>query len=370
MRSEPLPEYPWETLSPYRERAAASSGGTVDLSVGSPVDETPHSVREALAKAADAPAYPTTRGSDEALDAIAAWFDRRRGVPGLVREQIALTVGSKEFVTTTPLFLGVETGDVLVQPELHYPSYEIGARFAGAEVVSLDDPDAWPESTRMVWLNSPGNPSGRVLDVPQLRRAVARARELGAVIVNDECYAELGWGAWAQRRVPSILDPRVTDGDLAGVLACSSLSKRSNLAGYRAAYFAGDPRLVARLVHARKHAGLIVPAPVQRAMTAALGDDAHADEQRARYGRRRELLLLALEAWGARIEHSEAGLYLWATRDEDAWSTIGALAELGILAGPGAFYGEAGARHVRIALTASDAHVAEAARRLGGGRTA
>ncbi|MGO2112271.1 MAG: succinyldiaminopimelate transaminase [Pseudoclavibacter sp.] len=364
MTVEPLPEYPWDTIAPSRDRAQAHPGGMIDLSVGSPVDPTPDVIRRALDEAADSHGYPTTHGTLEARAAIAEWFERRRGVPGLGPDEVMLTVGSKEFVALTAFFLGVGDGDAIVQPEVAYPTYEMGAAFAGATIVSADDPDAWPDNTKLVWRNSPGNPDGRVADAGQLRAAVVRARELGAVIINDECYAELGWDAWADRRIPSILDPDVVGGDRNGVLACSSLSKRSNLAGYRAAYAAGDAALVSRLVRARKHAGLIVPGPVQHAIAAALRDDAHADAQRDIYRARRDVLKPAAEAFGLRIDGSEAGLYLWGTRDEDAWSTIEALADRGILAGPGPFYGAAGSKHVRLTLTASDADIAAAAERL------
>ena len=359
-----LPEYPWDQLTPIRELAARHPDGVIDLSIGSPVDPTPAVIRRALDAGADAHAYPTTQGTAQARQAVVDWFERRRGVPGLHADEVLLTVGSKEFVALTALFLGLGDGDTVVQPEVAYPTYAIGAAMAEAEVLASDDPASWPTSTKLVWLNSPGNPDGRVLDLEALRVAVARARELGAVIVNDECYAELGWDDWAERPIPSILDPRVTGGDLTGVLACSSLSKRSNLAGYRAAYVAGDPAVLARLLRARKHAGLIVPAPVQHALAVALADDGHADAQRARYGARREVLLPAVRAFGLNIDHSEAGLYLWGTRGEDAWTTLRALAERGIIAGPGSFYGDAGARHVRLALTASDERIARAAARL------
>ncbi|PPF39733.1 succinyldiaminopimelate transaminase [Pseudoclavibacter sp. AY1H1] len=359
-----LPDYPWDQLKPYIDQANAHPDGALDLSIGSPVDPTPEVVRAALRQHADAHSYPTTIGTPEARDAVVAWFARCRGVSGLLRSNTMLTVGSKEFVATTAFFLRLGEGDTVVYPARAYPTYEIGAVFAGAQGFAGDDPAAWPESTKLIWLNSPGNPDGRVLGVEELAAAVARARELGAVIVNDECYAELGWGDWSGERIPSILDERVTGGDLSNILACSSLSKRSNLAGYRAAYVAGDAQLISRLLTARKHAGLIVPAPVQAAVVAALGDDEHAVEQYNRYLRRREVLLPALQAWGLRIEHSEAGLYLWGTKGDDSWATIEELAELGIIAGPGVFYGEAGGRHVRVSLTATDAHVDEAARRL------
>lgn len=360
-----LADYPWDAVAPYAERAKAHPRGMVDLSVGSPVDPTPAVVAAALEQATDAHAYPQTVGTPALRAAIADWYARRRGVPGLTPEHVLPTVGSKELVALLPLLLGLGAGDVVVHPRAAYPTYEVGARLIGATPVAADDPASWPEGTKLVWLNSPGNPDGRVLDVAALRAAVARARELGAVLASDECYAELGWeGPWADAAVPSVLDPRVTGGDLRGLLSVYSLSKQSNLAGYRAAFLAGDPALIARLLTARKHLGLMLPGPVQVAMTAALADDAHVAAQRERYRSRRAVLRPAVEAAGFRIDHSEGGLYLWATAGEDAWTSLGRLADLGILAGPGHFYGPHFPQHVRFSLTASDERIAEAARRL------
>jgi succinyldiaminopimelate transaminase len=274
-------------------------------------------------------------------------------------------VGSKELVALLPFFLGLGEGDVVVHPRAAYPTYEMGAVFAGATSFASDDPAEWPDATRLIWLNSPGNPDGRVLGIAELRAARARARELGAWIVGDECYAELGWEEeWSSGAVPSLLDPRVTDGDLDRTLAIYSLSKQSNMAGYRAAFVAGCADSIARLTTARKHAGLMLPAPLQAAMTVALGDDDHVARQKARYRARRDVLLPALEAAGFRIDRSEAGLYLWATEGRDAWESIGRLADLGIVAGPGHFYGVHFPEHVRLSLTATDERVAAAAERL------
>ena len=193
-----------------------------------------------------------------------------------------------------------------------------------------------------------------------LAKVVAWARERGAIVVSDECYLELGWDSTPV----SVLDERVNGGSLDGVLAVHSLSKRSNLAGYRAGIVLGDPALVGSLLEARKHLGLMVPAPVQAAMIAALDDDTHVAEQRERYARRRDHLLSALLDAGFTVEHSEAGLYLWSTRGEGCWDTVAWLAERGILVAPGEFYGVAGAHHVRVALTATDERIAAAVRRL------
>lgn len=360
-----LADYPWDAVAPYAERAKQHAGGMVDLSIGSPVDRTPAVVAEALRAATDAHSYPQTVGTAALREAIAQWYERRRAVPGLTVDEVLPTVGSKELVALLPLLLGLGAGDVVVHPRAAYPTYEVGAKLVGATPLASDDPAEWPAATKLVWLNTPGNPDGRVLTIEELRRAVERARELGAVIASDECYAELGWdGAWADAAVPSILDPAVVGDDRAGVLSVYSLSKQSNLAGYRAAFLAGDAALVGRLVTARKHLGLMLPAPVQAAMTAALADDTHVQAQRELYRARRDILRPALEAAGFHIDHSEGGLYLWATQGEDAWETMGRLAERGILAGPGHFYGTHFPQHVRFSLTATDERIAEAARRL------
>ena len=366
MRS--LPEYPWDAMTQYAELAARHPDGPLNISIGSPVDPAPQSVRDALAAATDAHAYPATAGTPLLREAIAEWFARRRGVT-IAPEAVLPTIGSKELVALLPFLLGIGAGEAVVFPRVAYPSYAMGAELVGAEAIASDDPSEWPANTRLVWLNSPSNPDGRVLDVPALRAAVERARELDAVIAGDECYAEFGWDApWDLEAIPSILDPRVVGDDHTGVLSVYSLSKQSNLAGYRAAFVGGDRELIESLLTMRKHTGLMQPAPVQAAMIAALQDPAHVDEQRARYRARRDVLVPALVAAGFRIEGSEAGLYLWVTRGEDAWQSVEAFARLGIVVGPGHFYGDHSPQHVRLALTASDEHVAEAAARISASR--
>lgn len=358
-----LPDFPWDSLVPYRERAASHPGGLVDLSVGTPVDPTPPLVRAALAAAADAPGYPATYGTAALREAVVGWLERRLGIAGVDPAGVLPVIGSKELVTWLPtlLGLGARRGEMVVQPELAYPSYDIGARLAGAETVAADSLTALgPRRAALVWLNSPANPHGRVLPTKHLAKVVAWARERGAVVASDECYLEFGWDA----EPVSVLDPAVNGGSLDGILAVHSLSKRSNMAGYRAGFVIGAPAAVRRLLEVRKHAGMMVPAPVQAAMVAALGDDAHVDAQRGRYAARRDALRPALEKAGLRIDHSEGGLYLWASRDEPCWDTVAWLAEHGILVAPGEFYGPAGARHVRVALTATDERIAAAATRL------
>ncbi len=360
-----LADYPWDAVVPFRERAAQHPEGLVDLSVGSPVDPTPELIRRALAEATDAHAYPQTVGTPALREAIVDWYARRRGVPDLRVDNVLPTIGSKELVALLPTLLGLGEGDTIVHPEVAYPTYEVGARVVGATPLPADDPADWPEGTRLIWINTPGNPDGRTWTVEELAHAVQRARELDAVLASDECYAELGWdGPWATEPVPSILDPRVTGGSRANLLSVYSLSKQSNLAGYRAAFVAGCARIVGELLTARKHLGLMPPAPVQHAMAVALGDDEHVAAQKELYRTRRDALRPALEAAGFRIDGSEAGLYLWATEGRDAWESMERLAALGILAGPGPFYGASSTQHIRLALTAPTERVLEAARRL------
>jgi succinyldiaminopimelate transaminase len=367
-----LPDYPWDAMAPYRDIAARHPDGVVDLSIGTPVDPTPALIQDALASAADAHGYPTTHGTQALRQAISDWFARRRGVTGLDPQDILPTVGSKELVAWLPLLLGLRAGDVVVRPTVAYPTYDVGAHLAGATPVAADSLNELPEDVRarvrLVWINSPGNPTGEVLDVPALKTVVDDARALGAVVASDECYGELGWGAWdpadGGEPVPSVLDPRVCGDSHTNLLAVYSLSKQSNVAGYRAAFTAGDPAIVANLVNSRKHAGMIVPYPVQEAMRAALADDAHVAAQKDLYRRRRAVLVPALERAGFTVSGSVAGLYLWVTNGQGTWDTIGMLAGLGILAGPGVFYGDAGNGFVRVALTGTDERVDAAAARL------
>jgi succinyldiaminopimelate transaminase len=358
--SSTLPDFPWDLLEPAKAVAAAHPGGIVDLSIGTPVDPVPSLIRDALSAASDAPGYPLTAGTPALRAAISSWtasFCHASGDFGVLP-----TIGSKELVAWLPTLLGVGRGDVVVIPSVCYPTYKVGVQLAGATVVRSDSlvalgPDP---RVRMVWINSPSNPTGRVLPVDHLRKVVAWARERGAVVVSDECYLSLGWEATPV----SVLSDEVCGGDYTGVLAVHSLSKRSNLAGYRAGFVAGDPALVGELLAVRKHAGMIVPGPVQAAMIAALGDESHVAGQRARYAARRSSLRAALTGAGFEITHSEAGLYLWSTRGEDCWKTVDWLAERGILAAPGAFYGPSATQQVRIALTATDERVAAAVERL------
>ncbi|MGH3824398.1 MAG: succinyldiaminopimelate transaminase [Pseudonocardiaceae bacterium] len=358
-----LPDFPWDSLAGAARRASEYPGGAVDLSVGTPVDPVPDVLREALQSASALPGYPATHGTPELRRVVVAALARRYDVRGVPAEAVLPTVGSKELVAWLPTLLGLGPGDLVALPELAYPTYEVGARLAGATPVRLADDEPAQPGTRLRWLNSPSNPTGDVVPAGALASAVAQARQIGAVVASDECYLALGWEA----QPVSVLHPQISGGNHSGVLAVHSLSKSSNLAGYRAGFVAGDPELIAALLAVRKHAGMIVPRPVQQAMVAALSDDEHIEQQRDRYARRRALLRPALEHAGLRVRRSDGGLFLWSTADEPCWDTVARLAELGVLVAPGEFYGAAGARHVRVSLTADDRSIGAAVRRLGRG---
>lgn len=365
--SHRLPDFPWDKLTAYAATARSHADGIVDLSVGTPVDPTPEVVQAALRAAADSPGYPTTIGLEATRQAAIDWLARRHGVTGLGLDGVLPVTGSKELIGSMALHLGIGPGDLVGYPALAYPTYEVGAALAGAESIATDSLTAFgPRTPRLLWLNSPANPSGRVLPLEHLRKVVDWCRQRGTVLVSDECYIECAWSDDPAERPLSILDPQVNGGSLDGILAVHSLSKRSNLAGYRCAFLAGDPVLVGELLAVRKNLGLQMPGPQQRAMIAALADDDHVAEQHARYAARRRLLKDALEASGFRIDHSEASLYLWATRGEDCWTTVADLAAMGILVAPGEFYGAAGREHVRVAFTATDERANAAVARLAG----
>lgn len=358
-----LPDFPWDHLAEAAATARAHPDGIVDLSIGTPVDASPDVAQQALAGAADSPGYPLTVGREQTRQAAADWMARTLGVTGIGLDAVLPVIGSKELIGSLPVHLGLGPGDLVVHPELAYPTYEVGARLAGAEALATDSLLAvGPRIPALVYVNSPANPTGRILPVDHLRKMVDWCRERGSVLVSDECYVEFAWDA----APVSVLHPDVCGGSHEGLLAIHSLSKRSNLAGYRCAFVSGDPALVGELLAVRKNLGLQMPGPQQVAMAATLADDGHVAAQRARYAARRATLRAALEAAGFRVDHSEGSLYLWATRGEDCWDTVGALARLGVLVAPGAFYGVRGREHVRVAFTATDERVAAAAERLAG----
>jgi succinyldiaminopimelate transaminase len=366
-----LPEYPWDELAPIAEKARAFPGGAVDLSVGTPVDPVPAVIQEALAAAANAPGYPLTAGTPELRSAAAGWLARSLDVH-VDPVSVLPVIGTKEFIAWLPTMLGLGPADTVLYPSLAYPTYDIGAKLCAAASARVGDVAdgsldhgtlaAAPAGSRLLWVNSPSNPTGRVLPAASLRDAVGWARSRGAVLASDECYIELGWDTTPV----SVLHESVRGGSLDGVLGVFSLSKRSNLAGYRAGFVTGDPALMKDLLLVGRQAGMIVPGPVQAAMVAALSDEEHAAEQKARYAARRAILAAGLTAAGFRLEHSEAGLYLWATRPGlDCWAACELLAtECGLLVGPGSIYGPEGNPYIRVALTATDERVATAGDRL------
>ncbi|AGB25134.1 succinyldiaminopimelate aminotransferase apoenzyme [Mycobacterium sp. JS623] len=358
-----MPEFPWDTLADVTALARAHPDGIVDLSVGTPVDSVAPLIRDALAAASSAPGYPTTAGTPALRASAVAALVRRYGITGLTDDAVLPVIGTKELIAWLPTLLGLGRDELVVVPELAYPTYEVGAHLAGTQVIRADSlTQLGPQSPALVYLNSPSNPTGKVLGLDHLRKVVGWARERGALVASDECYLGLGWDAQPH----SVLHPDVCDGDHTGLLAVHSLSKTSSLAGYRAGFVAGDPAVVAELLAVRKHAGMMVPTPIQAAMVAALDDDPHERVQRERYERRRALLLPALRSAGLTVDDSEAGLYLWATRAEPCRDTLAWLAQLGILVAPGEFYGPRGSHHVRVALTADDERIDAAVARLRG----
>jgi len=348
-----LPDFPWDALAPYGAIAKEHSAGIIDLSVGTPVDPTPDFIQSALRDAANSPSYPLTIGTPELRTSIIEWAEKNLGATGDFA--VLPIIGSKEFVAWLPTFL---TSKSVLYPDVAYPTYLVGALLAKAAATPVEiEASTWPKAD-LAWVNSPSNPTGRVHSESEYRSAIDWARKTGAIVVSDECYLEFG----TNKTPTSIL--QYTDGDNRNILAVHSLSKRSNLAGYRAAFVVGDPALIAQILEVRKHAGMMVPLPVQKAMIAALADSDHVSQQRSRYNARKAMLIPALIAAGFAIDFSDAGLYLWATRHEDCWQSVAWLAQLGILATPGIFYGDKGSQHIRIAMTATDLQISEAATRI------
>lgn len=366
MTSRTLPSFPWDTIADARQLATGHPDGFLDLSVGTPVDPTPQVIQDVLRAASDAPGYPPVYGTAELREAIAAWFARRRMASRVDPDAVLPLIGSKELVAWLPTLLDLGAGDVVGIPHLAYPTYDVGARLAGARSWAAQSLTQYgPTSPKLLWINTPGNPHGQVLGLGHLQKVVSWARQRGVIVASDECYAELDWRDDTEGpTAPSILDDRVCGGSHEGLLAVYSLSKQSNMAGYRAGFVAGDPALVDRILQVRRHAGMIVPWPVQRAILAGVSDDDHVAAQKAVYGARRERLRKAMVDAGWQIDYSDAGLYLWATQGRPCRESLTELASIGILATPGDFYGSAGDQHVRVALTATDDHIFEAAGRI------
>ena len=352
---EKLPDFPWDALAPYSKIAQQHPKGAIDLSQGTPVDSTPQLIQSALQKSSDSPRYPVTAGTKELQDAIRSWATNHLGASG--NFDILPVIGSKELVAWLPTILQSKK---VIYPNIAYPTYLVGALLAQAEPISVDiDATTWPQAD-FAWINTPSNPTGRVHSESELRAAVKWDRENDSILVCDECYIDFG-----DTTTPTSL-LRYTDGDNSNILVVHSLSKRSSMAGYRGAFLIGDSKLIAQIREIRKHAGMMVPLPIQSAMVAALSDESHVAVQRERYNARRAKLSPALIAAGFKIEESAAGLYIWCTRSEDCWKSVEWLAKLGIVATPGSFYGELGSSHIRIAMTATDAQISDAADRISG----
>jgi succinyldiaminopimelate transaminase len=350
---EKLPDFPWDALSPYSEIARQHPDGAIDLSQGTPVDPTPQLIQSALRESSNSPRYPVTAGTKELQEAIRNWAINHLGASGDF--DVLPVIGSKELVAWLPTLLQSQK---VIYPEIAYPTYLVGALLAQSEPIAVGiDAATWP-SADFAWVNTPSNPTGRVHSESELRAAISWARQNSATLVCDECYIDFGDTA-----TPTSL-LKYTDGDNSNILVVHSLSKRSSMAGYRGAFLIGDAKLISQIREVRKHAGMMVPLPIQNAMVAALSDESHVIEQRDRYNARRAALSPALIAAGFKIEESAAGLYIWCTRAEDCWKSVEWLAKLGIVATPGSFYGALGASHIRIAMTATDTQISDAAKRI------
>jgi len=339
-------------LAPFGEKARKYPGGFIDLSQGTPVDPTPQFIQDAFSSASNSPGYPVVAGTAALKDAIRKWSVKNLGVTGDF--DVLPTIGSKEFIALLPTFLQSKS---VLYPKVAYPTYLVSALMASAQATPVDiDANSWPKAD-LAWLNSPSNPTGQVQTDQELKACITWARKNQAIVASDECYLSFSDDA------KSIL--ALSNGDNTGLLAVLSLSKRSNLAGYRAGFVVGDSKLIDQIRQIRKHAGLIVPLPVQQAMIAALSDNNHAIAQAERYEKRRNKLITALTKAGFTIEYSQAGLYIWCSKNEDCYKTVDWFANLGVLVTPGSFYGSAGSKFVRIALTATDTQITEVAQRIG-----
>ena len=361
------PPYPYDRLGPVQALAAAHAGGSVDLSVGAPGDPPPPEVVAALGSSGRERGYPPSVGSPALRDAAVGWMARRVGVEVPV-ENVAVCVGTKEFVATLPQWLRLRDPgrDTVLYPAVSYPTYAMGAVLAGCRAVPVPVDDRWrldlsaiddtdAERALCLWVNSPANPTGALDD---LGAAAAWGRAHGVPVFSDECYVEFTWDGGPRTILEHGLD---------GLVAAHSLSKRSNLAGLRAGFYAGDADLVHYLAEVRKHVGMMMPGPVQAAATVALGDDAHVDRQRARYRERLTYLARVLTAAGYACALPGGSFYLWPEAPGgDAWAGAEDLARRGgLVTSPGEFYGAAGAGHLRVAAVVGMDRLRLVADRLG-----
>jgi succinyldiaminopimelate transaminase len=370
------PPYPHDRLLELRAIAEAVPGGIVDCSVGTPVDPMPEVARRALVDAAPAATgYPAAVGAPAYRQAAAAWIGRRFGVD-VSPDVVLACIGTKELVASLPRLLSLRdpSRDTVLYPGIAYPTYEMGALLAGLRAVPVPLDDDWlvdlsrvsesdAERALLLWMNEPGNPTGSSGGAEHLRAVADWARGHGVIAASDECYAEFTYDEAGAPAPPAT----VLNAGQERALAVHSLSKRSNMAGLRAGFAAGDAELIGYLREVRKHAGLMTPGPVQAAAAAALADDAHVDEQRERYARRRALAVDALRACDLVHDGGPSTFYLWlrdADGGEDGWSIARRLAERGLLVAAGELYGPGGAAHVRLSLTQTDERLALAFERL------
>lgn len=364
-----LPPYPYDRLTELRLIADAHPGGVVDLSVGTPTDPPPAVAIDAMVSSGAERGYPPSIGTTAFRQAAVDWLARRLGVT-VDLDHVAACIGTKELVAGLPHWLKLRSPerDTVLYPAVSYPSYEMGAILAGARAVpvpvdehfrldldAIDPADA--ARALCLWVNTPGNPAGSLDD---LGRVAEWGRRFGVLVASDECYVEFTWNGGPR----TILEHGVE-----GVLAVHSLSKRSNLAGARVGFYAGDPDLVHFLSELRKHAGFMVPGPVQAAAVAAWNDDAHVDAQRARYEERLERCALLLSSIGLDVSLPDGAFYLWVPApDGDAWALARRLAtDGGALVSPGEFYGPAGAGYVRLAMVRPDEQIDLVGERLATG---
>ena len=362
-----LPPYPYDRLEPAKQAASAIEGGLIDLSVGTPCDPPPAAVLHAMATSNSERGYPTSLGSPALRQAAAGWVQRRLGATIDPAKEIGACIGTKEFVATTPQYLRLllDDRDTVLYPAVSYPTYEMGALLAGCRAVPVPVDAQWrlrldaisPANAARalcLWVNAPGNPAGNLDD---LVAAAAWGRSHGVPVLSDECYAEFTW-AGSPRTI-------LTEGT-AGVLAVHSLSKRSNLAGARVGFYAGDASLVHHLSEVRKHAGFMVPGPLQAAGAVAYADDAHVDVQREIYRSRLQRFLPVLAGAGFQVSMPDGAFYLWAAvPGGDCWAAADWLARrAGILVSPGDFYGSASPGYIRVAMVQPDDRLELAASRL------
>lgn len=371
-----LPPYPYDRLDPLKVVASAHEGGLVDLSIGTPFDAPPPAVVEALGGSGNERGYPPSIGTEAYREAAAGWLERRVGVVVDARTELAACIGTKEFVVSTPRYLRLRAPerDTVLYPAISYPSYAMGAALAGCRAVPVPVDSHWrmdlaavdpadADRALCLWVNAPGNPAGGLDD---LGAAAQWGRDRGVPVLSDECYLEFTWAGAAR---PGLAHPcsSILEHGVAGVVAVHSLSKRSNMAGVRAGFYAGDPELVHWLREIRKHAGNMVPGPVQAAAIAAWCNDQHVDVQREIYYDRLATAATMLRTLGLEVDLPGGGFYLWvATADGDAWGLAEHLASHGgALVSPGEFYGAAGAGHVRLAAVQPVDRLQLVAQRLG-----